>query len=209
MPLRANKGRPIAVKPSLISELLGHTLDGLEALPGEGEAGLLGPPPRPPLDVRPVRQLMDKWCWAACARMVLRFFGGTLEQCGIVGRFLGGNCCPSASAPGCNVDCSVEQVDQAFGIAGLTVRRIPASVTFEVVQAQINGGRPLVAAVKWAGGGGHVVVIHGCRTVGGDRYLSVNDPFYGFGDIRYGDMTQHYGKNNTGLWVHTWLDFSL
>ena len=208
MPLRANKGLPITVEPSSPPELLFGLAANVKVLP---EARLLGPtPPRAPLPVQPVRQLREMWCWAACARMVVRFFGAPLEQCQIAGRKFDRVCCPSADSPECDVGCTVEEIDEAFGLAGLVARRIDRPASFEEVAEQVDGNprRPLVASVQWAGGGGHVVVVSGCRVVDDIRYVTVNDPFYGPGDIRYSDLRTRYGRNDTGVWQHTWLDFS-
>lgn len=209
MPLRVNNGLPIAVEPLSTSELLSGFLNrDATVLP---EEILVGPATPPRLDVRPIRQLQDMWCWAACARMVLLFFGEPLEQCQIVSRFVGRLCCgDSSSSSDCDIGLPVSEINQAFGLAGLAGRHLERTVSFEEVSGQINGTpeSPIVAGVKWAGGGGHVVVISGCRIVNGIRYLRVNDPFYGPGDIRYSDLLDRYGRNNTGKWLHTWLDFS-
>ena len=208
MPLRVNNGLPITVEPSVTSELLGALTNIAPALPVDG---LLGPePPHARLDVRPARQLKEMWCWAACARMVLRFFGSPLQQCEIAGLQLERRCCDPLVSPECNQGCSVEEIDQAFGFAGLAGQRVNGPLPFEDVVRQINGTppRPLVAGVAWAGGGGHIVVISGCRVVDNIRFLRVNDPFYGPGDIRYSDLVDSYGRNGTGVWRHTWLDLS-
>ncbi|MDQ3917591.1 MAG: hypothetical protein M3348_03865 [Acidobacteriota bacterium] len=217
MPLRVSKGLDIPVRRAPGRELLsGFLTERVAVLPA-------GAPPEPGelndrLGVQTVSQRpRDEWCWAACAEMVLRFFGVTLDKCQVAGRALRRNdCCPSSV--GCDAGLDVGQVDEAFERAGLAGNRFDA-LTFDEVRDQIEGRpalgdpglslprRPVVAGIQWQNGGGHLVVVSGWRVAADSiRYLKVNDPFYTSGDIRYQDLQSHYGPNDNGRWVHTWAD---
>ncbi len=206
MPLRVDDGVPVPVVPSSISELLGAMLDSVTVLPDENLMAF--GPSGGQLEVPLFEQFKGKWCWAACAQMVLRFYGTFLKQCEIARRQLGKPCCAHFSLPSCNQDCSADEVDQAFTRAGLDSDRVDRSVSFDTIRQEINSGqnpRPLVAGVKWANGGGHLVVINGWRVVNNVRFVRVNDPIYGRGDIRYTDLRESYGPNDNGTWECTWL----
>lgn len=217
MPLRVHEGIDVPLERSPSRELLsGLHLDEVPLLPFE--AGEPGPgEPNGRVGVRTVNQKpMDEWCWAACAEMVLRFFGVVVDKCSVAEFILGRkSCCPTSAA--CDEGRSVKQIDDALACIGLVGNRF-ADLKFEQVRAQIEGGpalgtpglslprRPVVAGIRWQDGGGHLVVISGWRVTNSLRYLKVNDPYYQSGDIRYEDFLDKYGPNNNGRWVHTWAD---
>jgi Papain-like cysteine protease AvrRpt2 len=205
MPLRIEEGVNITVVRSKKSELLSGFLDDVAVLPVE-----MTPAPGQPnerLGVRTIMQVKEMWCWAACAEMVLRFFGASLDKCNVAGLQLNRDCCNSVSAD-CDMGLSVEEIDQAFANVHLAGRRFEREITFDDIRNQISGTppRPVVAGIRWAGGGGHLVVVSGWRIADSLRFVKVNDPFYTSGDIRYEDLVQHYGPNDTGVWAHTWTD---
>lgn len=211
MPLRVEKGVEIEVKRSPSREPPSrYALEEARALPRQSSGRRLG--------VATVSQSpRDEWCWAACAEMVLRFFGVDEDKCEVVGRTLErDDCCPAA--PVCDVGLKVEEVDFAFELSQLYFNRFP-DLDFEQVKGQINGApslgefdvelapRPIVAGIEWSGGGGHLIVISGWRDDGSTKYLKVNDPFYDFDEVPIEDLMLKYGPNNSGRWVHTWADF--
>lgn len=213
MPLRVDEGVDIPVERSPNRELLKGFLDETMAvLPEEASVGPGEPHYR--LGVATVSQRpKELWCWAACVEMILRFLGAPLDKCSIAGLQLGmDNCCGPSSAV-CDRALSVEGIGEAFGRVQLAGNLYKA-LKFETIQKHINGDPaagtspcPLVAAIEWSNGGGHLVVISGWRTSGAIRYLKVNDPWYTTGDIRYEDFETKYGPNNNGRWVFTWADF--
>lgn len=213
MPLRVTQGVEIPVERSPSRELLsGFSDDNLHILPTEAEPGPGDLFKR--LGVQTVTQHpLNMWCWAACAEMVLRFFGTDRDKCRIVGAKLGRKCCDEA-AQSCDTGLSVEGIGEAFAAVGLA-GKLFEKLSFESIRRRINGDpaqgippRPVVAGIKWQGGGGHVVVISGWRKTSDTlRYLKVNDPFYTSGDIRYDDLADNYGPNNNGKWLYTWADF--
>ncbi|MBV9957403.1 MAG: C39 family peptidase [Acidobacteria bacterium] len=213
MPLRIKDGVNIPVARFTAPELLSGLRSARLALPEE----LLVLPTNIPfipgeqsarIDVRPVHQAEELWCWAACAEMVLRFFGVARDECTVAGDHLKRDCC-NPFGPGCNVGLSVEGVDQAFATAGLAGNRFPSALSFDEIKEQISGAipRPIVAGIKWASGNGHLIVISGWREAGARRFVTVNDPFYNSGDIRYESLVSNYGPNNTGRWENTWTEF--
>lgn len=209
MPLHVAQGVDIPLKRSPNRELRKGFLDETVAILPVETALLPGEPNRR-LGIETVSQQPRKlWCWAACAEMVLRFFGVAKDKCSVAGVALHmNNCCPSSIA--CDQGLSVEGIDSAFGSVRLAGDRF-VTLTFEEIRAQISGDppRPVVAGIQWHEGGGHLVVISGWRISadGSIRYLKVNDPFYTSGDIRYEDFVDKYGPNDNGRWVHTWANF--
>jgi hypothetical protein len=217
MPLRVDTGVDIPIQRSPNRELLSGFLDEFAVLPGD-----VAPMPSETgkrLGVQTVsQQPREEWCWAACAEMVLHFFGIPLNKCQVAGLELGkkhGECCSSPA--GCDQGLNVEQVDEAFELAGLAGNRFQ-TLSFEKIRDQINGQpalgesglvlqpRPVVAGIAWQHGGGHLVVISGWRVADSLRYLKINDPLYTSGDIRYENLVERYGPNNSGRWVQTWAD---
>lgn len=211
MPLRVKAGIDIPIAPAANTELLlgfSRKLAVTPELPEEVET--LSGQPHDRLGLRTLPQERELWCWAACTEMVLRFFEAPFGMCNVAGGLLNRNCCNSAT-PGCNVGLSIEEVDQAFGSVRLAGVRFDREISFEDIQNQISGNprRPVVAGIKWAGDGGHLVVISGWRIDNASRrFVTVNDPFYSSGDIRYEDLVSQYGRNNTGRWEHTWTNFT-
>jgi hypothetical protein len=205
MPLRVKEGVIIPVARSTKPKLLSGSLDDIAVLPVEVPAAPGEPNKR--LVVQTVRQVRDMWCWAACAEMVLRFFGASLDKCNVAGLQLKRDCCNSSSAE-CDKGLSVEEVDQAFGRARLAGRRFDREVSFDDIVKQIGGNppRPMVAGIRWERGGGHLVVISGWRIADSRQFVKVNDPIYTSGDIQYEDLVQRYGPNDSGKWEHTWTD---
>jgi Papain-like cysteine protease AvrRpt2 len=209
MPLRVNKGEVIKVARSTNAELLSGFSARVAALPAEPVKVVAGPGER--IGVPQFHQYKEMWCWAACAEMVLRFLGGSLKQCDIAARLLRKDCCNNDPTDACDEGLDVEQVDQAFARVGLAGQRFDSELSFDSIVSQISGRpkRPVVAGIKWANGGGHLVVISGWRRADAIRYVKVNDPFYSSGDIRYEDLVERYGPNDTGRWTNTWADFSM
>jgi hypothetical protein len=207
MPLRVDEGEIIKVARSKNSELLSGFSDEF-VLPVEGLASPDLPGTR--LGVPSFHQQKELWCWAACAEMILRFMGVPRNQCDIVSGLLRKNCC-NDPVNVCDEGLDIEGVDQAFASVRLAGQSLEGELPFDDVVSQINGNpsRPVVAGIKWAGGGGHLVVISGWRRSDALRYVKVNDPFYSSGDIRYEDLVERYGPNDTGRWMHTWTDFRM
>lgn len=213
MPLRVKEGVEITVERSPSRELLSGFPPGVIFIePVEMEPGAGDQFKR--LGVETVSQRpLDMWCWAACVAMVLPFFGTDRDMCDIAGTKLKRHCC-GGEAESCDVGLSVEGVGEAFATFGLA-GNVYGPLRFESIQRRIDGDpaqgippRPVVAGIKWQGGGGHVVVISGWRKTSETlRYVKVNDPFYTSGDIRYEDLAEKYGPNNNGKWLYTWADF--
>lgn len=213
MPLRVDEGVDIPLERSRGRELRSGFLDDtLAVLPFEVPVGPGEPHNR--LGVETVSQRpREFWCWAACAEMVLRFLGAPLDKCTVAGRHLRRNDCCGPSSAVCDTALSVDGIGEAFGGARL-VGNLYDALRFETLQKKIDGDpasgtppHPVVAAIQWVNGGGHLVVISGWRISGALRYVKVNDPWYTSGDIRYEDVLEKYGPNDNGKWVFTWADF--
>jgi hypothetical protein len=208
MSIRANDSVPIPIFPSTTFESLRGVAGNFTVLPDEN----IVPPNlgERPLKVPHYHQKGDQWCWVACAQMVLRFFGVSRAQCEIATGQLQKQCCDGATAPVfCDEGCTAEEIDQTFALMGLAGVRINEPATPGEIEKELFGKnpRPIVAGIKWEQPGGHLIVITGLRTYQNIRYVRVNDPLYGPGDVRYSDLVEYYGRSDSGRWIHSWMEF--
>ena len=66
------------------------------------------PTPLPGLDQKVLKKLQrfeqdqNAWCYAACASMVLDYYGQKVKQCVIVDFVMRGNCCLNQTSETCN-----------------------------------------------------------------------------------------------------------
>ena len=193
MSLRIENGTPINIPLTDTPEA--HSVDSL--------AGGIGP--LHSLGIRLVRQPFDRWCWAACSRMVLRSFGQDVSMCSVAEFLLGLDCCNN-NGHGCNQDADVADILTIFENFGVTAWRIESSVSFESIQSQIDEWeRPVEVQISWDPGG-HVVVIEGWRMRNNVRFVRVKDPWYGSAEVRFSDLVNDYTVDS-GRWVGTWIGF--
>jgi hypothetical protein len=76
---------------------------------------------------------------------------------------------------------------------------------FEDIEAELrNGKKPLCIYIDWSQGGeGHFCVISGCKQVGEEQYLYVNDPLFGIGPQPYSRVLSNYNLEQ-GKWTYTY-----
>jgi len=163
------------------------------------------PPDAASLQIDPVLQQTEVWCWAATVEMVLRHFGlpnlneGGNYQCGVVAvyalvRYGAGHPCtfdcreceePINGMPA--IEALVEQYGREARRAGLSspilsAASVPRRLTALELMREIAGGSPVVAAVSFDGtafpeANDHVVVLTAYSTSSDGTFLTVNDPY--------------------------------
>jgi hypothetical protein len=75
-------------------------------------------------------------------------------------------------------------------------------LTFVEIQREIDRGRPVCVAIKWASGGGHFVVVRGYRELAsGARQLYVADPLNPSSLVDLDEFTFRYWGD--GEWDET------
>jgi len=172
-----------------------------------GRAIRMGAPSSPgvKLGVPQKYQQQKNWCWAACAEMVLSYYGHVTEQCHIANwLFNQALCCTSGSSDQCDKGCQVPDVCRVYGNYGIkSAPSSGANVSFAMLQSEISGSRPVEVGLSWRTGGSHLVIVCGWRTTSVGQYVRVNDPSSGPQSILYTDLLAAYG---VGQWTHTWID---
>lgn len=156
------------------------------------------------LDVPQLRQQTLNWCWAACAEMVLRYFGRDVGQSEIAARYveyLKSHDKPHSLSPA-EVQCVIRDFSEVLGMWGIEADYRRRDISFSTVQKEIDAGRPVVVLLDWFGGDGHFVIIRGWYIERGEPMLKVNNPERGSGLQTYADLVEAYGQ---GVWKNTWM----
>lgn len=146
------------------------------------------------------QQEKSKWCWAAIAVSVARFYNRSskVTQCDVANAELRRDDCCSGAKDICD----------EYGYLASSLNRYGHLEKWAVLQpptpAEIRGeianNHPLCARVAWFEGGAHFVVIAGYAEVlrpdgtyqiGG---LAIADPWWGVSDMDFGDFPNAYAK---------------
>lgn len=155
------------------------------------------------IDFTMQHQEQTQWCWAATAVSVAHYYqpNSSWTQCEMVNQELGQTtCCEDGSTDACN---------QPHGLGGPLQRAQVldhmegSSVSYDVIGAEIEAGRPLAWRIGWEDGGGHFAVIEGYRRLGGE-WVAVDDPWYGETDVAVSSLTGGTYQG-TGTWTHTYF----
>lgn len=125
------------------------------------------------IDVPKLPQQASNWCWAASGQMTMRFLGHDVAQCTEANKRFGLTTCCSNNSGGCNNGGWPEYEKYGF----TADQTSDTALSWGAVQNQIYCLRkPIAFSWHWPGGGGHMMVVKGYLTVGGVRYVDVNDP---------------------------------
>ncbi len=134
------------------------------------------------IPVRP--QETANWCWIACAQMVHSYFGHTVTQCDLANARLGrSDCCnfqnEGVSCPKTNNCNTPGNTRGAIESLNYEVMQSDTPPGWDVLRKQIYcSKKPMVFGDGAASGGvGHVRVIYGYVAVGGQRWISLSDPW--------------------------------
>jgi hypothetical protein len=195
MSLRIQNGTPINV-PAPADDVLAH--DEFEFIGAPFHRGQS-------LGIPRVRQILDRWCWAACTRMILGTFDQDVQMCEVAEFLLERNCC-NGNANSCNRDCGIRDIRRIFRHFQVDAERVSDPVSFERIQEEISERRrPIEAQISW-NPGGHVIVVDGWRQRNQIRFVTVKDPWYELVEVRLSDLRENYTVD-AGKWVGTWIGF--
>jgi hypothetical protein len=145
-------------------------------------------------------QEQDQWCWAAVSVSVDRYFSAlsSFTQCSLASQILSSDCC-AAPVP-CNTPAFLQDALQAIG----KLREVrPASLSFAETVDELSHGFPIGVRIGWFGGGGHFLVIRGCRDGPGVHLLNIADPWFVDSIQDFDNFSSNY--LDRGEWTDTFL----
>ncbi len=166
------------------------------------------------LPVVPTAQYCSEWCWAACASMVLQYYGRPISECEVVSAMLGGNCCqlPAACATPCNTSGNPIYLLTA---GGLYAQQVWGAISPAALATELTNGRPVIVYFNGTSTGGmfaHFIVVSG-YTVGpiGTTFriidpLNLYQPGASYTAPFVADLTYdqiYYGPDSASPWVAT------
>lgn len=144
------------------------------------------------LEVELSYQETQVWCWAAVSEMILQYDAHVIDQCQIVGAYLGyynNECCYYPQY--CQTTAPIETIQRAlFYYGGMMSYLYPSALTFDQVVLEIDAGRPIVAGYTGSFIG-HVVIIYGYDAKG---QLYIHDPSYGSLVVPYASTFTYGGQ---------------
>lgn len=153
------------------------------------------------------------WCWAASGQMVMDYLGHNVAQCTEANnRFGRSDCCNIALCPNpIGSHACVQGGWPEFDKYGFTFTRTSnAPLTWEQIRNQVSSGsecgnKPFAFSWHWNGGGGHMMVVIGYKTVTGVNWVEILDPWAPcIGDHEWLTYDQYVQK--AGAYTH-WDDF--
>lgn len=164
------------------------------------------------LNVNKIEQEQDQWCWSACSKDILDYYGIVKKQCEIAewvrntatfNNFGSTDCCVNASK-GCNYwnynygeKGSIQDILVYFG--KLQNVGVAAALTQAEIQTELSNNRLFVIRWGWTAGGGHFVVGHG---ISGSNIYYMN-PWFGEGK-KIATYTWLKKGAESGGDTHTW-----
>jgi len=137
-------------------------------------------------------QETSQWCWAASAQMVMDYLGHSVSQCVQANnRFGRSDCCGIDLCPpptetdcfhsgGHPCACSGWPEFGKYNFDFKTTSNAPLSwddLRSQISRGQYCEGKPFCFTWHWNGGGGHMMVAIGYKTVSGVNYVEMNDPW--------------------------------
>lgn len=154
------------------------------------------------LSVPIYRQEQGLWCWAATAKSVAVFLGGSkASQCQYVKWGKATSTCANVTGS------FTTDVTRALKSAGITKTGTVMSkaVDSAIVAQQITNRKPVLIRWGWSNGSGHNLVIRGYTSDPGYMVVSYIDP----GNNAYRSGTYSWMKKASGhTWTHTRYDMS-
>jgi hypothetical protein len=165
------------------------------------------PPAMESLAVTLRPQETSMWCWAASGQMTMEYLGHNVAQCVQANNRLNRTDCCNNPVPSACIQGGWPEYEKY----GFTATRTSSkALTWQQAQRELSGvqacaDRPFAFTWKWPGGGGHVMVAIGYRTIAGVDYVEINDPWApNVGDHRF--ITYDYYVESSGHHSH-WDDF--
>jgi hypothetical protein len=152
-------------------------------------------------------QLTGMWCWAASAQMVMEYLGHNVQQCTQANNEFGANNCCNSPTPSSCISGGWPEFDRY----GFTFKRTSSiALSWDQLRQELSdfescGHRPVAFSWGWVGGGGHMMVVIGYKTVNNVDYVEINDPWApNVGDHRF--ITYDFYVASAGDHTH-WDDF--
>jgi len=149
-------------------------------------------------------QEQDRWCWAAVAVSVGRYYKRSKKaQCELVSEQLNNvTCCGvNASSYACN---QPNQLRPSLTSAGVDHRWAPGAAGVADIQNEINNNRLVCVRYQWSGGLGHFAVIEGCAQVP-PAWVAVGDPWFGWSELTLTDLANGNYMGPGGVWTDTYF----
>ena len=130
------------------------------------------------------------WCWAASGQMVMDYLGHSVSQCTQANnRFYRSDCCnlalcpypaaPTYDSSGNCVGCACGGWPE-FDKYGFTFNKtLGVALTWSQLKQQLSDckKKPIAFSWGWVGGGGHMMVAKGYRTLDEINYVEIFDPW--------------------------------
>ena len=119
------------------------------------------------------------WCWAASGQMVMDYLGHNVSQCVQANnRFGRTDCCNTPVPNDCLHGGWPEFAKYNFSFKKTT----DAALSWDDLRGQVSTAqycekKPFCFTWHWSGTGGHMMVAIGYKSVGGVRYVEINDPW--------------------------------
>lgn len=149
------------------------------------------------LNIPPVIQSTQVWCWVAVGEMIFRYEGvGQINpsnyQCGIIALVhpVCGNSCMNCIIPAgeariihnmLNVYPSFARSMFGFGPSGVSSTLLYSAVSEQTIINQIDAGMPIITGISPSGirsiEPAHVALITGYRQIDNNLFLVINDPY--------------------------------
>ena len=144
------------------------------------------------------QQQQGNWCWAATSASIAVWYGTTTwAQCAIANAQLARtDCCGTGASGACNV---YGFLDGALTTVGHLNHADGGTATYEQVEGEVVGNRPLGIRVAWSGGGAHFIAATGTEH---DASVWVSDCGSGTTSlVAYDTLRTAY--NGSGTWTDT------
>jgi hypothetical protein len=153
-------------------------------------------------------QSQDWWCWAATSVSVSAYYDSEVAwtQCTMVNAVKGlTTCCEDGASEACD---QPNVLDKPLSHADVLDHKQRGSVGYDVIQQEIDAGRPLALRIGWNCDdgdcdGGHFAVIEGYQSFG-DEWIAIDDPWYGADDLPLSRLTKGMYQGS-GSWTHTYF----
>ncbi len=183
------------------------------------------PPVVPPLDVPFINKIRSKWCWAACAGMVLRFLHDRfnlitdlellcyLAQESVHG--MSGNCCNPGA---CNNTLKPSQIDYLWRKIKIVDENLIINPDFRkpnnhpsiddlVKEIQVNH-LPVEISFETVDTG-HVIILYGCENEAGIWHFFRHDPDDPVASTITISQDVLTSTTRPDPWKHTWMRLTL
>lgn len=161
------------------------------------------------LNVGKNEQEHDQWCWSACSKTILDYYGFPKSQCQIADwtrttatfyNFGSTPCCTDATK-GCNYwnynSGSAGSIQEILVHFGKLQNTSVSALTQAQVKSELGLNHLFVIRWGWDAGGGHFIVGHGLNV----NNLYYMNPWFGEG-LKIGTYSW-VSKGDTHTWTHT------